>query len=76
MGASGILDRYRQVTPKFLFMDTEVFYAGRRINLVPKIQEVAADLSSGYGLQKVVLIPSTITGKDPEASIPHRSVMH
>lgn len=72
MGASGILDRYRQVTPTFLFVDTEVTYAGKQINLVPKIQELAMDLSSGYGLQKVVLIPSTITQRYPEASIPHR----
>lgn len=76
MGASGILDRYRQVTPKILFVDTEVLYAGKEINLVPKIKEIAAELSSGYGLEKVVLIPSTITEKYPDASISHRYVRY
>jgi acetoacetyl-CoA synthetase len=75
MGASGILDRYRQVTPKLLFVDTEVTYAGKHINLVPKIEELGKDLSSGHGLEKVILIPSTITGKYPDAIIPHRYVM-
>ncbi|KAF8520415.1 acetoacetate-CoA ligase [Hysterangium stoloniferum] len=69
MGASGILDRYRQVTPKYLFADTEVLYAGRRIGLCEKIEEIAKDLSSSYGLEKVILIPSTLTGEYPRAHI-------
>ncbi|KAF8518775.1 acetoacetate-CoA ligase [Gautieria morchelliformis] len=71
MGASGILDRYRQVTPKLLFVDTEVMYAGKKICLVPKIEELGNDLSSGHGLENVILIPSTVTGKYPDAIIPH-----
>jgi len=73
MGVSGILDRYRQITPKFLFVDTEVQYAGKRIDLTQKIEEVTKDLISEHGLEKTVLIPSTITGKYLNTSIPGRS---
>ncbi|KAF8588734.1 acetoacetate-CoA ligase [Ramaria rubella] len=71
MGTSGILDRYRQVTPRLLFVDTEVLYAGKEIDLMHKIRELDKDLSSGYGLEKVILLPSILTGKYPDASVPH-----
>lgn len=72
MGAHGILDRYRQITPKLLFFDTEISYAGKRIDLTDKIQQVAQDLKSRYELRNVVLIPSTISGRYLDKSIPHR----
>ncbi|HEV7738390.1 MAG TPA: hypothetical protein VGO47_13580, partial [Chlamydiales bacterium] len=72
MGVQGILDRYRQITPKLLFVDTEVFYAGKRIDLTDKISQVARDLSSGYGLEHAILIPSTITGNNLDVSFPGR----
>jgi acetoacetyl-CoA synthetase len=72
MGASGILDRYRQIAPKYLFVDTEVLYAGKRIDLTANIQEVTKALSSNFSLEKVVLIPSTLTGEYPKAHITHR----
>lgn len=60
----GILDRYRQIQPKFVFAETEVVYAGKTIDLIPKITEVVRDLQS-HGLQGVILLPSAKTGKQP-----------
>ncbi|KAF9452755.1 acetoacetyl-CoA synthetase [Macrolepiota fuliginosa MF-IS2] len=65
MGVQGILDRYRQIQPKFIFADTEVDYAGKQIKLANKIREVAGDLG-GTGLQQTILLPSRITGKEVE----------
>ena len=59
--AQGILDRYGQVLPKFIFSETEVVYSGKTINVLPKVKEIANDLSS-KGLQYVVLLPSIKTG--------------
>ncbi|EDR11854.1 uncharacterized protein LACBIDRAFT_313724 [Laccaria bicolor S238N-H82] len=61
MGTSGILDRYRQITPKFVFAEIEVSYGGKPVDLLPKVTEVIKDLSD-KGLQQAVLLPSRITG--------------
>ncbi|EGN99920.1 hypothetical protein SERLA73DRAFT_51824 [Serpula lacrymans var. lacrymans S7.3] len=67
MGTQGILDRYRQIKPKFVFIETEIVYAGKTIPLVQKASEVARDLRS-YGLERLILLPSSKTGKQlPEA---------
>ncbi|KAF7376536.1 AMP-binding domain-containing protein [Mycena sanguinolenta] len=63
MGTQGILDRYRQIQPKIFFAETEVQYAGKVINLVPKITEVVRDLQN-YGLQHAIVLPSLISGKE------------
>ncbi|KAJ7267587.1 hypothetical protein B0H12DRAFT_1097878 [Mycena haematopus] len=71
MGTQGILDRYRQIQPKFVFSDTEVQYAGKVINLVPKISEVVLDLRK-YGLQHAIMLPSLVSGKEipvPDSSL-------
>jgi acetoacetyl-CoA synthetase len=65
----GIFDRYRQIQPKFVFAETEVQYAGKVVNLVPKIAEVFEDLRK-YGLQHAITLPSLVSGK--EISIPNR----
>ncbi|KAH7908735.1 acetoacetate-CoA ligase [Hygrophoropsis aurantiaca] len=68
MGAQGILDRYRQIKPKFVFTETEIVYAGKTISLVQKAAEVEKDLRA-YGLQCVITLPSVKTGQSsPEAS--------
>lgn len=59
--SKGILDRYQQIRPKFIFAETEVVYAGKKINLLTKIQEVVQNLS---GLQAAVLFPSRVSGED------------
>lgn len=72
MGVQGILDRYRQIQPRFVFAETEVVYAGKTIDLMPKVTEVVRDLQS-HGLQGVILLPSTKTGAQPRlpAGIPN-----
>ena len=59
----GILDRYRQIQPKFVFAETEVFYSGKPVDLLPKVAEVIRDLAT-QGLQRAILLPSRISGLD------------
>ncbi|KZT10799.1 acetoacetate-CoA ligase [Laetiporus sulphureus 93-53] len=67
MGTQGILDRYRQIQPKIVFSETEVTWAGKPIDLMPKVLEIAQALQS-HGLQRVVLLPSARTGQEVTAS--------
>lgn len=50
-------------------------YAGKVVDLLPKVCQLAQELCK-VGLQKVVLLPSTKTGKDvvipPDVRIPIR----
>lgn len=57
------MDRYRQIRPKFVFAETEVLYAGKMVNLLPKIGDVVKDLSNA-GLQLAILLPSRISGRE------------
>ncbi|KAJ3509790.1 hypothetical protein NLJ89_g5033 [Agrocybe chaxingu] len=61
MGTQGVLDRYRQIQPKFIFAETEVQYTGKRIDLLPKVTEVVKDLSN-QGLERAILLPSRLSG--------------
>ena len=75
----GILDRYQQIQPKIIFSETEVVWAGKSFNVVPKVAEVARALDS-HGLQRVVLLPSVASGRDLSPKglaqvVPKRSVM-
>ena len=70
------MDRYRQIQPKFVFAETEVLYAGKTVNLLPKIGEIVKDLSNA-GLQLAILLPSRISGRElliPDMS--RRCVIH
>ena len=58
----GILDRYSQIRPKFVIAETEVQYAGKVIDLLPKVRQVVSSLA-GQGLQKAILLPSRVSGK-------------
>lgn len=62
MGTQGILDRYSQIQPKFVFAETEVSYGGKTIDLLPKIRQVVEELKN-QGLQKAILLPSRVSGK-------------
>jgi acetoacetyl-CoA synthetase len=44
MGASGIIDRYRQFKPVVFICQTEVTYAGKYIDLQAKMTQVHAQL--------------------------------
>ncbi|VDB96755.1 unnamed protein product [Peniophora sp. CBMAI 1063] len=57
MGVKGLLDRYRQIEPTFLFAETEAVYSGKRIDQLPKVIEVVDGLKD-RGLQHIVLLPS------------------
>ncbi|KAG6891580.1 hypothetical protein C0992_003607 [Termitomyces sp. T32_za158] len=61
MGTEGILDRYRQIRPKFVFAETEVVYSGKIVDLLPKVSDVISDLADN-GLQQAILLPSARTG--------------
>ncbi|KAF7321942.1 AMP-binding domain-containing protein [Mycena kentingensis (nom. inval.)] len=63
MGTQGILDRYRQIKPKFVFSETEVTYARKRVDLVPKVTQVFRDLRN-FGAEHTITLPSLITGKE------------
>jgi len=72
MGTQGILDRYTQIQPKFVFAETEVVYAGKQINLLPKVRDVVNNLKE-RGLQQAILLPSRLSGKEFKFSdIPER----
>ena len=55
------MDRYRQIQPKLVFAETEVVYAGKIIDLMPKVRKVVQDLQA-HGLRRTILLPSTKTG--------------
>ncbi|KAF8891668.1 acetoacetate-CoA ligase [Infundibulicybe gibba] len=60
MGAKGVLDRYRQLKPKFVFMETDVVYAGKHNDLSEKMAEIVQDLRL-HGLHLAVLLPGSQT---------------
>ncbi|KAG6817483.1 hypothetical protein H0H87_008108 [Tephrocybe sp. NHM501043] len=68
MGTEGILDRYRQIQPKFIFTETEVVYSGKTVNLMPKVLAVINDLAD-KGLQQAILLPSVRTGNEFQQDI-------
>ena len=51
-------------------METEAFYAGKKIDLLLKVAEVIKDLSNN-GLERGILLPSRISGR--ELTIPDMS---
>lgn len=73
MGSKGILDRYRQIKPKFVFAETEVSYSGKTVDLIPKVSEVIVELLK-QGLQRAILLPSVTTGRETTATAIPRSV--
>ncbi|KAF9769515.1 hypothetical protein IL306_013063 [Fusarium sp. DS 682] len=57
MGAEGIINRYSQVRPKVLFVDTEVVYAGRRRVVKNKMMAAASKLKQQVPeLSQVVVV--------------------
>jgi len=58
-----VLGRYSQIRPKFLFAETEVVFAGKTIDLIPKVSQIAKDLIT-HGLERIILLPSSKSGKE------------
>lgn len=53
-GQQGVLDRFGQIAPKILFATDGQYYNGKTHDLLPKVNEVAAQLTS---LKKVIVVP-------------------
>lgn len=57
MGAKGIVERYAQIQPKLLFVETAVLYGGKNLDMTKKFQEAVGELKKRVaGLQKVVVM--------------------
>ncbi|MEX0900926.1 MAG: acetoacetate--CoA ligase [Gammaproteobacteria bacterium] len=53
-GANGVLDRFGQIEPRVLFTTDGYFYNGKKIDSLPRISEVVAELPS---VRRVVVVP-------------------
>ena len=60
-GVQGVLDRFGQIEPKILFAADGCFYAGRTIDVMDRVAEIAARLPT---LEKVVVVPYTREAPD------------
>lgn len=56
MGVEGIVERYSQVDPKILFVDTEVLYAGKKIDLRKKMAGASSKLRDTTQLKMTVVV--------------------
>jgi len=56
MGAAGIVERYSQITPKILFIDTQVRYAEKQIDLSTKMADAVKNLRTKTDLRQTVVI--------------------
>ncbi len=65
-GPRGVLDRFGQIEPKLLFAADGYRYAGKRIDLAPKLAEVLPQLPT---LRRAIVVPVLDGGLDP-ATLP------
>ncbi|TYZ64319.1 hypothetical protein PybrP1_007536 [[Pythium] brassicae (nom. inval.)] len=56
-GSLGVLDRFAQITPKVVFATDGYFYKGSRVDTLPQLREIVAQLPS---VEKVVVVRFTI----------------
>jgi len=49
-------------------VETEVVYAGKTIDLIPKVLQVVKDLTA-HGLEHAILLPSSKSGKEVAESL-------
>ena len=57
MGANGILERLRQVKPKWVFVEDAAVYNGKRTVLRKKMQEIVVGMKGVEGFQGLVSVP-------------------
>lgn len=57
MGTRGVLDRLRQIEPKFVFCDDWAIYNGKSIDLRPKIKEIEEGMRGVRNFQVLVSMP-------------------
>lgn len=65
MGTKGIVERYTQVQPKILFVDSEILYGGKKRDLRGKMQSSVEKLRKGVKqLANVVVINGPLWDDD------------
>lgn len=57
MGTRGVLDRLRQIEPKYVFCDDWAVYNGKSIDLRPKMKEIEEGMRGVSNLQGLVSMP-------------------
>ncbi|KXS95361.1 hypothetical protein AC578_8290 [Pseudocercospora eumusae] len=59
MGTKGILDRLRQIKPKYVFVDDWALYNGKTFDLRDKMNDIVAGMAGVSELQGLVSMPRT-----------------
>ncbi|USW51608.1 Putative AMP-dependent synthetase/ligase, acetoacetyl-CoA synthase, AMP-binding, ANL [Septoria linicola] len=59
MGLKGILDRLRQIRPKFVFMDDWTLYNGKTTDLRPKMNDIVKGMDGIKEFESMVSMPRT-----------------
>jgi acetoacetyl-CoA synthetase len=59
MGTKGVLDRLKQIRPKFVFVDDWALYNGKTTDLRPKMGEIEEGLRQTEGFEGLVSMPRT-----------------
>jgi acetoacetyl-CoA synthetase len=62
-GVRGVLDRFGQIAPRLLFVADGYRYAGKEIDCLARVREIAASIAA---LERVVVVP--FLGASPEVS--------
>ena len=57
MGTRGVLDRLRQIKPKYIFVDDWAVYNGKTLDLRQKIKEIEAGMKDISELQGLIIMP-------------------
>jgi len=71
-GVQGVLDRFGQIEPKVLIAADGCFYAGKTIDVMSRIAEIAARLPT---LERVIVVPYTRRSVDVDA-VPNAIEVH
>jgi acetoacetyl-CoA synthetase len=71
-GVQGVLDRFGQIAPRILISADGYFYAGKTIDVVPRLKAIVAGLPS---VEKLVVVPYT-RGAPPISDLPRAVDVH
>lgn len=70
MGTRGVLDRLRQIKPKYIFVDDWAVYNGKTIDLRPKMTEIESGMREVVELEGFVSMPRWKNKPSDISSIP------
>jgi acetoacetyl-CoA synthetase len=62
-GANGVYDRFGQIEPRVLIAADGYWYAGKRIDIMPRVREIRQRIP---GIERVVLVPYADPGAAPD----------